>query len=102
MMGFRTQEVVFVPDAEEGWKLRDWIPWESWNLPSKSKAGRRTSSPSLVQRRATSPNPAPGVEDVQRWHAFDIFSLGVIHLYLCLGQVEARGILEHVRMGRSH
>jgi len=97
MMGRRNQEVIFVPDAEEGWKLRDWVPWEAWNLP---KSNRRRPSPSA--RVARSPTPARSAAgDLQHWQAFDVFSLGVIHLYLCLGQAETRRILEQLREDRA-
>merc|ERR1712070_499552 len=97
MMSFRSQEVVFVPDSEENWKLRDWVPCEAWNILGKSsKSGGRTASPSLVRRA-----PTPGRVDGQyNWQASDIFSLGVMHLYLCFGQIESRVILQKVRQGR--
>jgi serine/threonine protein kinase len=98
MMSKRAQSVIFAPSDVESWKMRDWIPWEAWNTNTSSKPmparGKvRCLSPAEIQQRQ-------GV-DVS-WQAFDVFSVGVIHLYLCLGQLETRRILEHLRLDLKH
>jgi len=95
MMSRRMQAVIFVPYDEESWKMRDWVPWEAWNVPNDKSTKRRSLSPGASFREnhhAVNGN----------WQAFDVFSLGVIHLYLCLGQKETRRILEHTRSGLGY
>lgn len=69
----------FSPRDEAQWRLRDWIPWEEWVIEGKPKQKSSYSAPS-----------------------FDIFSMGVILLYLCVGQAEARNILDECRKGKCH
>lgn len=69
----------FSPRDEEHWRARDWIPCEEWVLEGKPKE-RNGSIAS----------------------AFDVFSMGAILLYLCVGQVEARQILDNCRKGMCH
>lgn len=90
MMSHRDQAVLFVPYNEEGWKMRDWVPWEAWHLHcSRSSRARspsaRSHSPYFREQHANG-----------NWQAFDVFSLGVIHLYLCIGQKETRNILDRM------
>jgi hypothetical protein len=63
--------------TKEGWRKLDWIPWEARHLNGVDEK--------------------PNVEHSH--HAFDIFSLGVIHLYMCLGQSETREILQRIELG---
>merc|ERR1719247_1521178 len=65
MMSSRTQALLFAPCEEEAWKMRDWVPWEAWNFPLTENCYQEES-----------------------WQAFDVFSIGVLHLYMCLGQQE--------------
>jgi len=92
MMSRPTNTVYFVPYDEEGWKMRDWVPWEAWNLTDTKS--RRSSGP--TRGRAASPYFQQQSLD-GNWQAVDVFALGVIHLYLCLGQEEARRILACIR-----
>jgi len=77
--------VFFAPHDEAGWRQRDWLPWEVWALhtdhPTKGNAAKALQQTDIGER-----NP----------QAFDVFSMGVIHLYMCLGQSETRGILNHI------
>lgn len=72
---------VFSPGAEAHWLRRDWIPWEAWVLESKPKERTLDTGGALAD------------------HSFDVFSMGVILLYLCVGQAEARLVLEKIRRG---
>merc|ERR1719329_2120364 len=86
-MGHRSQPVMFAPHAQEGWKVRDWIPWEAWNIQGET--------PTIC----SSPTRQKENEPDDKFQAFDIFSLGVVHLYMCLGQSETRRILMHIYKG---
>jgi len=66
---------------EESWKKRDWIPWEARHL-------RGADAPSGVQSAPENQNSA-----------IDVFSFGVVHFYLCLGQAQTRQILDRVEAG---
>jgi serine/threonine protein kinase len=68
----------FAYHNEGSWKKLDWIPFEARRLRDKNTS-RCTKS---------------------RCYAFDVFSLGVIHLYMCLGQATTRKVLERVEQGR--
>jgi len=97
MMGSRTQVLTFAPGDEESWIMRDWVPWEAWHIPPTVTTNGRHQSP---HQRAQSP-AMPVRENAykeENWQAFDIFSCGVVHLYMCLGQLEARRILQHIRL----
>lgn len=95
MMGHRTQSLHLSSHAKEGWKTRDWIPWEAWNI---GETWNMDNSP--LEVNVATGNAAIGrgeVQDVGKgWQAFDVFSLGVMHLYMCLGQAETRRILTHI------
>lgn len=90
MMSARTQANILQAGNLEDWKMRDWVPWEAWHIAGATNG--RSKSPS---DRCRSPKPTDYTED--SWQAFDIFSLGVLHLYMCLGQTETRRVLEHIR-----
>lgn len=89
MMSLHTQTLLLARSPEEGWTSRDWIPWEVWRVP---KACEKNAQALDFEMQS---EPPKDLED--KWQAFDVFSLGVIHLYLCLGQADARQILERVR-----
>jgi len=93
MMSSRTQALLFAPCEEEAWKMRDWVPWEAWNFPVTTTNGRNRAQSPMI----------PLTENCyheESWQAFDVFSIGVLHLYMCLGQQETRRILEAVRGGQ--
>jgi len=75
----RPEVFSFSQRDEAHWSLRDWIPWEEWVLAGKPK-GKTCAVAS----------------------AFDVFSMGVILLYLCVGQTEARHIIDKCRKGKHH
>merc|ERR1712203_885057 len=78
LMSYQTMEkdMAFRPCSEFHWQRRDWIPWEAWCLESSQVGSRAMLHPT-----------------------FDVFSMGVILLYLCLGQTETRLLLERIRQG---
>lgn len=62
---------------EDSWKKLDWIPWECRHLQGIDAPSAQASGN----------------------YAIDVFSFGVIHLYLCLGQAQTRTILGRVEAG---
>lgn len=76
-MGRQHEPFRLAPHNEESWKKLDWIPWEARHLRGK----------------ASLPEPQ------SQHHTFDVFSLGVMHLYMCVGQAETRRVLQCIGLG---
>lgn len=94
MMGHRCQSFTLSPHNEAGWRQRDWLPWEVWQFPEGS-------SEKAKAKLAAMASPLPqDAEDINH-QAFDVFSTGVILLYMCLGQKETREILDKIYSGEK-